>query len=259
MDEIAELHRLAGQATVAIFGGQAAEFRITPGGTLALTGEPVADLNMLVLASAPTPAGERLLTDAAALIDARDLPLVAMAPPDVGKALAPVAARLGLEAAGTMPLMVLRGAPRAGRLCACEIEPALGAAGHRVATELAAAAFQLPPDGLGRAWAATFDDTSLARTYVAWADGVASSSVTMTRTGSTAGVWCMATPPERQGRGLGRALLTGVIEELRSEGVERFYLFATAAGRPLYESLGFVTIADDVAWVKGHSTQTSGH
>ena len=82
--------------------------------------------------------------------------------------------------------------------------------------------------------------------------------MTVTRTGPTAGIWNMATPPERQGRGMGRALLTGVLEQLCAEGVERFYLFATAAGRPLYESLGFETLADDAVWVKGHSTQTAG-
>jgi predicted N-acetyltransferase YhbS len=68
----------------------------------------------------------------------------------------------------------------------------------------------------------------------------------------------MATPPEHQGKGMGRALLTRIIERLRHEGVGRFYLFATDAGFPLYTSLGFVTLAEDAAWVKGHSTQTSG-
>lgn len=257
MDEIAELHRLAGRASAAVFGGPDAEVRITPGGVLALSGEPVADLNMLVLASPPSPAAEGLLADAAALIDARNLPLVALAPPDTGAALAATAARLGLEAGGTMPLMVLRGPPRGQPVCQCLIQDAVGAEGLRIATELAAAAFQLPADSLRRAWAASFGDTSGARTYVAWDDGTPSSSVTVTRTGGTAGIWCMSTPPERQRRGFGRGLLTGVIDELRSAGVRRFYLFATAAGRPLYEALGFETIADDAVWVRGHSTQTS--
>lgn len=258
MDEIAELHRLTGKAIAALMSdAPGVEIRITPGGALGLSGEPVADLNMLALASPPSAAAERLLADSMALVEGRDLPLLAMAPPDTGAALAASAARLGLEAAGTIPLMVLHGAPRTKPLCACEIEPALGPEGLRIFSKLASAAFQLPADSLARAWAGAFGDTSGARTYVAYADGAPSSSVTMTRNGATAGVWCMSTPPERQGRGLGRALLTGVIEELRAEGVERFYLFATAAGRPLYESLGFETLAEDAVWVKGHSTQTS--
>jgi GNAT superfamily N-acetyltransferase len=258
MDEIAELHRLAGRAVAAVFDGPDAEARITPGGALALSGEPVADLNMLVLASPPSPAAERLLADGAALIEAQGLPLIALAPPDTGAALASAAARLGLEAAGTMPLMVLRGPPRTKPLCQCRVEDAVGAEGLSVATGLAAAAFELPADSLRRTWAASFGDTSGARTYVAWDDETPTSSVTVTRTGATAGIWCMSTPPERQGRGFGRALLTGVIDQLRSADVRRFYLFATPAGRPLYEALGFETLAEDVVWVKGHSTQASG-
>jgi GNAT superfamily N-acetyltransferase len=257
MDEIAELHRLAGRATAAIFESEKAEVRITAGGALILSGEPVADLNMLVLASPPSPAAAQLLAESAALIVARDLPLVALAPPDTGAVLAATAARLGLEAAGTMPLMVLRGPPRGQPLCQCRIEDAAGAAGQRIATDLASAAFQLPADALGRAWAASFGDTSGARTYVAYDDATPVSSVTVTRQGATAGIWCMSTPPERQGRGFGRGLLTGVIDELRSAGVARFYLFATAAGRPLYAALGFETLAEDAVWVKGHSTQTT--
>jgi GNAT superfamily N-acetyltransferase len=257
MDEIADLHRLAGWAVAAVFDGPQAEIRRTAGGTLALSGEAVADLNMLVL-SAPSTAAARFLAETMALVDARDLPMLAMAPPDVGAALAPDAARLGLEAAGTIPLMVLRGAPRKKPLAACRVERALGAEGRGIVTELMAAAFSLPADPVDRALAAMFTDTASAVTYVAHADGRPQSSVTVTRAGATAGIWNMATPPERQGRGMGRALLTGVLEQLVAEGVARFYLFATPAGRPLYESLGFETLADDPVWVKGHSTQASG-
>ena len=65
----------------------------------------------------------------------------------------------------------------------------------------------------------------------------------------------MATPPEHQRKGLGRALLTRVIEDYRRRGVERFHLGATEAGRPLYASLGFETIAQLSAWVLGDSSQ----
>ena len=51
----------------------------------------------------------------------------------------------------------------------------------------------------------------------------------------------MATLPEHQRKGMGRALLTRVIDDYRRRGVERFYLGATEAGRPLYASLGFET------------------
>ena len=59
----------------------------------------------------------------------------------------------------------------------------------------------------------------------------------------------MATPPEHQRRGMGRALLTQVIADYRGRGVERFHLGATEAGRPLYASLSFEPIADLTAWL----------
>ena len=68
----------------------------------------------------------------------------------------------------------------------------------------------------------------------------------------------MATPPEHQRKGMGLALLSQVIDDYRRRGVERFFLIATEAGRPLYASLGFETIADLSAWVLGHSTQVHG-
>jgi GNAT superfamily N-acetyltransferase len=58
----------------------------------------------------------------------------------------------------------------------------------------------------------------------------------------------MATAPEHQRKGMGRALLSQVIGDYRRHGVERFHLGATEAGRPLYTSLGFVLVADLSVW-----------
>jgi hypothetical protein len=57
---------------------------------------------------------------------------------------------------------------------------------------------------------------------------------------------------------MGRALLTQVIEDYRSWGVQRFHLTATEAGRPLYASVGFETIADLSVWVLEPSPQGQG-
>jgi GNAT superfamily N-acetyltransferase len=95
-------------------------------------------------------------------------------------------------------------------------------------------------------------------TYIAWGDDGPMSAVSVTPTGNTAGISLMATPPEHQRKGTGRALLTQVIDDYRSRGVERFYLTATEAGRPLYASVGFETIADLSAWVLGQSSQVGG-
>jgi predicted N-acetyltransferase YhbS len=48
----------------------------------------------------------------------------------------------------------------------------------------------------------------------------------------------MATDPEYQGKGLGKALVQWGCEQADEEGVPA-YTEATAAGRPLYAKLGF--------------------
>ena len=254
MDETAELNRLSGRAFAAMMGeAPGFEMRQSRDCTLGLSGEPVADLNMMFIGSDPD--AERFLAEGLARCVERELPLLVVMTPHLAAELSPVAERLGLTPAGSVPLMVLRGsAPvRLGRMC--NVKRALDTATVRAAGDLVAAAFELPRDSVARALGASLKETSAAETYVGLDANVAMSAVTVTRTGSTAGIWCMATPPEHQGKGMGRALLTRVIEHFRHQGVDRFYLAATTAGRPLYESIGFVTIADYTVWLRGDSTQ----
>ena len=52
--------------------------------------------------------------------------------------------------------------------------------------------------------------------------------------------------PEAQGRGIGEALIRGLIGEARSAGVElRLKVLKTNPARRLYERLGFVIVGDD--------------
>jgi N6-L-threonylcarbamoyladenine synthase/ribosomal-protein-alanine N-acetyltransferase len=83
----------------------------------------------------------------------------------------------------------------------------------------------------------------------AWGEDGAMCTVTVTPTGDTAAISLMATPPEHQRKGLGRALLSQVIDDYRRRGVARFHLGATEAGRPLYASLGFEPVADLPVWI----------
>ncbi len=261
MDEVEELIRLCVRALIAQMGDvPGVELHMTRNCVLGLTGEPLADFNMLTLGADLDTEG--FLTRSVARAKARGLPLLALMSPQLAQALAPVATRLGLTAVGTSPLMVLRaktpiGTPVQPRR-PTKITRALGPELVGIAGDLVAAAFDVPRDAVARCIDVVLTETAGVETYIAWGDEGPMSAVSVTPTGNTAGISLMATPPEHQRKGMGRALLTHVIDDYRSRGVERFYLGATKAGRPLYASLGFEVVAELSAWVLGHSTQVHG-
>jgi len=253
VDETEELFRLMARASVLQMGHMPGfELHMTRNCVLGLTGEPLADFNSLSIG--PNPDAEAFLNRSIARGRVRGVPLVAVFSPHVADTLAPTAARLGLTAAGTVPLMVLR-AETPVRASPVEVVRALGPKLVGVAGDLAAAAFDAPRDAVARCIDAGITETAGVEAYIAWDGHEPRSVVSVTCAGNTAGIFGMGTPPEHQRKGIGRALLTQVIEHHRGRGINRFYLVATDAGRPLYAGLGFETIADLSAWVLGRSTQ----
>jgi len=248
MDEAEELIRLSVRALVVqMSAAPGVELHMTATCVLGLTDEPLADFNMLTLG--PDPDAEGFLVRAVARARERGRPLLATMSPHVATALAPVAAGLGLTPAGTAPLMVLRPGTSLPRVRPVRVVRALGPELVAIAGDLAAAAFETPREVIARCIDVCVTETAGLETYVAWGDDGPMSAVTVTPTGATAGISLMATPPQHQRKGMGRALLTQVIGDCRRRGMERFYLSATAAGRPLYASLGFETVAELSAWV----------
>ena len=248
MDETEELIRLCVRALVAQMGDvPGVELHLTRSCVLGLTGEPLADFNMLTLGADPD--AEGFLARSVARARARGLPLLAMMSPQAAEALTPVAKRLGLTPAGTAPLMVLRAGTPVQPSGPMRVTRALGPEPVGIAGDLAAAAFGSPRDVIARYIDVGVTETAGVETYIGWGDDGPLSAVTVTPMGNTAGITLMATPPEHQRQGLGRALLTQVIADYRRRGVARFYLTATEAGRPLYASLGFEAIADLSAWI----------
>lgn len=79
--------------------------------------------------------------------------------------------------------------------------------------------------------------------FLAEADGVGIGSVATCRFGPVAWVAMMIVDEAYRGRGIGKALMTRALEDLDSRGVRSVRLDATARGRPMYESLGFVAEA----------------
>jgi GNAT superfamily N-acetyltransferase len=54
--------------------------------------------------------------------------------------------------------------------------------------------------------------------------------------------------PEARRRGIARALMNVLMEEVRAAGIARLTLGASAMGRPLYQLLGFVPKADEMVF-----------
>lgn len=250
MDETEELIRLCVRALVAqMCDAPGFELHMTRACVLGLTGEPLADFNMLTLGADPK--AEAFLTRSIARAKARGLSLTAMMSPTVAPSLAPLATELGLRPAGSAPLMVLRASVPVRPCRPIRLTRALGPELVAIAGDLAAAAFDVPRDAVARCIDPGVTRTAGLETWIAWADGEPMSAVTVTASGDTAGISLMATRPERQRRGVGRALLTQVMADYRARGVARFYLTASEAGRPLYASLGFEPIAELSAWILG--------
>jgi predicted N-acetyltransferase YhbS len=63
------------------------------------------------------------------------------------------------------------------------------------------------------------------------------------------GIGAVFTPPALRGRGAAAALVNGLLEEARQEGVEAALLFSEI-GASYYERFGFSAIARDVVWLR---------
>jgi GNAT superfamily N-acetyltransferase len=248
MDETEELIRLCVRALVAqMIAAPGIELHVTRSCVLGLTDEPLADHNRLILGADPDVEG--FLIRSVARAKERNRPLTAIMSPHVVQRLAPVATGLGLAAVGTAPLMVLRPEVAVQPSRPTKIVRALGPELVGIAGDLIAAAFDEPRDVVARCLEVSITETSGVATYIAWGDEGPMCTVSVTPTGDTAGITLMATPPEHQRKGMGRALLSQIIDDYRRRGVVRFHLGATQAGRPLYASLGFEQIAELSAWV----------
>jgi GNAT superfamily N-acetyltransferase len=248
MDETEELIQLCVRALAAqMHAAPGIELHMTRSCILGLSDEPLADHNRLILGAGPD--AEGFLIRAVARARERDRPVTAVMSPQLAQRLAPLATRLGLNAVGAAPFMVLRPQVPVQPSRPTRIARALGPELVGVAGDLIAAAFDAPRDVIARCIEAGMTETSGVETYVAWGDDGPVCTVSVTLTGATGGISLMATAPEHQGKGMGRALLTQVIDDYRRRGVQRFHLGATEAGRPLYTSLGFELVADLPVWI----------
>jgi ribosomal protein S18 acetylase RimI-like enzyme len=99
--------------------------------------------------------------------------------------------------------------------------------------------------------------SSGADVWIVEAEGTIAGSGTFVRSGGHVGIYSMATRPQFQRQGIGRAVLDAAMRYYLDDDVTTFTLEATAAGVRLYEQVGFKTVAQPSVFVIGSSTQFS--
>jgi hypothetical protein len=87
-------------------------------------------------------------------------------------------------------------------------------------------------------------------TWIAWS-GEDAASVAWLTCGTRLGVWQMNTPPRHRRRGAARETLIAALVELWSDDTEGAFLWASPAGRPLYERIGFQVVEERRVLVRG--------
>jgi len=126
------------------------------------------------------------------------------------------------------------------------------------ASHVLAAAHDYDPALIERMWGDALLDRPDVMGWLAWDGDEPVSCVYVTRVGRTLGAFDMMTPPRHRRRGAGRAVLTAALVDAWTwDGTDADHVefWATPAGRPLYEALGFVAVDEVSVWTYGASPE----
>ena len=229
-------------------GAAGGEAWLCGGSALVLSGEPVADLNYALIGpGADAPA---LLRRFAAELRRRGLPAWIEVDAGVAAGLGQLRDELGLTDTGRSPVMVRGSQPVAAGSSKFAVEEVSGRAQLEDACTVIAAAFGFPA-AAERAFGTRLISYPAADIWLARRGGQAIAAAITTRTGSSVGLWAMATRPDRQRQGAGAALLGHLIRHHLRLGARSFFLLATPAGRPLYQRFAFQTAGQLADWAIG--------
>lgn len=251
---VGDLWSIAREQLLALFWAvEGAEVLSRENALLGISGGPSADFNMCLVDDSPNV--EELVAESIQRLDARRVPGVFMVSSKAADKLGGRIAAMGLAEAGEAPMMVFAGQTSTPS-AAYEVTQVDNAMDLDVVADLVASAFDLDRAWVGRTFAspALLAGSGAVQYFVAKAAGRPMSTVTTTGAGSVIGIWSMATPPELQRRGAGKAALVGAIEQKQASGAELFYLIATPAGKPLYDAIGFETVETFPLFVFGSPT-----
>jgi len=237
---------------------EGAEVVLRGNAIIGLTGGPAADFNMALFDEDPDDFA--VFNDFVSRVNASRISALAMLSGAASRRLGPVAKMKGLIEAGTAPLMARSEALPDTPTSEFVTKRVAEAREMAVFGDLAASAFAMDRQWVDRTFAApSLLDAPALAFYIVYRGDVPMSAVCTSGAGSTVGIWTMSTPPEKQRQGAGREVLMAAMQDHAKRGAETFYLIATAAGKPLYDKLGFTTVDDLSIWLVGESSQFPAH
>jgi N-acetylglutamate synthase len=246
---------LADEATAALIAATAAMYTAAPPGPYyrpapsacaLVSGVPLPFVNTLIITDDQV--SPETVNELADEVVARGLPYNVQVRPAAAGQVADVLAARGLRPAGTIPLMVLNGAPRLDlpheALTLRELHHGQGHEHRRLVSDVFGVPLEMFED--------IFNDDVLttmgSRCYVGDVDGQPVVTGLSIHTGQHVGVFDMATAEQHRGRGYGAALAIRMVADGFVAGATRAYLQSTDLGYGVYQRIGFRQVETWSMW-----------
>jgi GNAT superfamily N-acetyltransferase len=218
-----------------------------------LTCEQHTDVNQCVLTPGATPSDAR---NVVSVIAEREIPAVVSVASETDGDVHAVLADAGLRKERLPePLMWCPTTASAGPP-SFEVRRVVERAEYRLAVGICARGHSMEESLLTRVLERDPSGDERVSTWIAW-DAEEPISVVWLTHGEHIGVWEMMTPPEHRRRGAARAALTAALAQAWAPSTQGAFLWASPAGRPLYESLGFHALDEPSIWVTPGSEAAS--
>lgn len=206
------------------------------------TGIPAAFFNG-AMATGPSDDPERCVARSIEFMAEHGVPFLLWAREGVDGALLEAGRAAALRDAGGPPAMawspISPPPPARPDLEINVVDDRAGLDAHR---DLMVRAFEMPPGFVERLLIEEMVGDPAFAIVVGRVDGVPVSTAVVSITGTTAGIYNVATPVEHQRRGYGRALTRAAVDEGVRRGCDHAILQASPAGQPVYEEMGFVHV-----------------
>jgi hypothetical protein len=246
IDDLSELGRLADLNLAATWVTMGRAIGAAVGGSDACpfvaSGIPAAFFNG-VYATGPTSDPDTTIRDAVTFMAAQQVPWLLWVREGVDDALLEAGRRAGLTDAGGPPAMGLTSiGPTPPNPDGLVIELVGDEDGIDVTCDLIARGFEMPVEIAHQ----LVEERTIAEPGIAVVVGKVNDEPVTTAlvsvTGTTAGIYNVATPPEHRNRGFGAAATWAAIEQGARLGCDHAVLQASPSGAPVYHAMGFVDL-----------------